>query len=175
MPIHGILNKKALMTEGIPTGGSMKPDSFPQSNQRHRSLGRASSPCCLLIYVVSIQVFCRYVLQDSLAWTEELARYLVIWACFFGCSFAMRTDSHLELSILFNFSGPRMKKYVKCFSPSCASRSASSWSMPAWSPSSTSTGTNGSPRHAAACLDHLDGHARRLQPHGYPSHSALCR
>ena len=32
----------------------------------------------LLILVVSIQVFCRYVLQDSLAWTEELARYLVI-------------------------------------------------------------------------------------------------
>ena len=50
----------------------------------------------LLILVVSIQVFCRYVL--------------------FGCSFAMRTDSHLELSILSNFSGPRMKKYVKCFS-----------------------------------------------------------
>lgn len=31
----------------------------------------------LLILVVSIQVFCRYVLQDSLAWTEELARYLI--------------------------------------------------------------------------------------------------
>ena len=28
----------------------------------------------------------------------------------------MRTDSHLKLSILSNFSGPRMKKYVKCFS-----------------------------------------------------------
>ena len=56
----------------------------------------------LLILVVSIQVFCRYVLQDSLAWTEELARYLVIWSVLFGCSFAMRTDSHLE--------------YVKCFS-----------------------------------------------------------
>ena len=60
----------------------------------------------LLILVVSIQVFCRYVLQDS----------LVIWSVLFGCSFAMRTDSHLELSILSNFSGPRMKKYVKCFS-----------------------------------------------------------
>ena len=70
----------------------------------------------LLILVVSIQVFCRCVLQDSLAWTEELARYLVIWSVLFGCSFAMRTDSHLELSILSNFSGPRMKKYVKCFS-----------------------------------------------------------
>ena len=50
----------------------------------------------LLILVVSIQVFCRYVLQDSLAWTEELARYLVIWSVLFVCSFAMRTDSHLE-------------------------------------------------------------------------------
>ena len=42
----------------------------------------------LLILVVSIQVFCRYVLQDSLAWTEELARYLIIWSVLFGCSFA---------------------------------------------------------------------------------------
>lgn len=55
-------------------------------------------------------------LHDSLDWTEELARYLIIWSVLFGCSFAMRTDSHLELSILSNFSGPRMKAYIKCFS-----------------------------------------------------------
>ena len=54
--------------------------------------------------------------HDYHAWTEELARYLIIWSVLFGCSFAMRTDSHLELSILSNYSGPRMKKYVKCFS-----------------------------------------------------------
>ena len=76
----------------------------------------------LLILVVSIQVFCRYVLQDSLAWTEELARYLVIWSVLFGCSFAMRTDSHLELSILSNFSGPP---------PPCSCRPGSSgWPCP---------------------------------------------
>lgn len=70
----------------------------------------------LLILVVSIQVFCRYVLQDSLAWTEELAVTSSSGACFSDAVSAMRTDSHLELSILSNFSGPRMKKYVKCFS-----------------------------------------------------------
>lgn len=36
----------------------------------------------LLILVVSIQVFCRYVLQDSLAWTEELAVTSSSGACF---------------------------------------------------------------------------------------------
>ena len=125
----------------------------------------------LLILVVSIQVFCRYVLQDSLAWTEELARYLIIWSVLFGCSFAMRTDSHLELSILSNFSGPRMKKYVKCFS--CIVCLAFSIIMVYAGMESVINTAH--PRHAAAGLDHLDGHARRLRPHGYPSHSALCR
>ena len=58
----------------------------------------------LLILVVSIQVFCRYVLQDSLAWTEELARYLVIWSVLFGCSFAMRIVC-LAFSIIMVYAG----------------------------------------------------------------------
>lgn len=130
----------------------------------------------LLILVVSIQVFCRYVLQDSLAWTEELARYLVIWSVLFGCSFAMRTDSHLELSILSNFSGPRMKKYVKCFSCIvCLAFSIIMVYRRHGVRHQHPLERTAHPRHAAACLDHLDGHARRLRPHGYPSHSALCR
>ncbi len=70
----------------------------------------------ILIIVVGVQVFCRYVLQNSLDWTEEMARYLVIWSVLFGCSFAMRTGSHLELSILRNLVGPRSQKAIECFS-----------------------------------------------------------
>ena len=93
----------------------MKPDSLSAKHQRHRSLGQrlrhvAPDPRHLHSGIL------RYVLHDSLDWTEELARYLIIWSVLFGCSFAMRTDSHLELSILSNFSGPRMKAYIKCFS-----------------------------------------------------------
>jgi TRAP-type C4-dicarboxylate transport system permease small subunit len=38
----------------------------------------------LLAFVVFYQFFARYVLSDSAAWTEEIARYLLIVVCFVG-------------------------------------------------------------------------------------------
>lgn len=70
----------------------------------------------ILVLVVSLQVFCRYVLQNSLDWTEELARYLLIWSVLFGCSYAMKEDAHLEMSILRSMAGPHMKKVIHIFS-----------------------------------------------------------
>lgn len=69
----------------------------------------------ILVIIVSIQVFCRYVLQNSLDWTEELARYLSIWSVMFGCSYAMKTDSHLEMTILRSLVGPRLRKFIHAF------------------------------------------------------------
>ena len=48
------------------------------------------SSFCLsaMIVIISVQVFRRYVLQSSLDWSEELARYFFIWAVYIGCSFA---------------------------------------------------------------------------------------
>ena len=73
------------------------------------------SAMVMLIVIVSIQVFCRYVLQNSLDWTEEMARYLVIWSVLFGCSYAMRSGSHLELSLLKSIVGKEFSRYVECF------------------------------------------------------------
>lgn len=70
----------------------------------------------LLVLIVAVQVFCRYVLQNSLDWTEELARYLLIWSVLFGCSYATKTDSHLEMAILRSLVGPRTGKGVHVFS-----------------------------------------------------------
>ncbi len=70
----------------------------------------------ILVFVVSVQVFCRYVLQNSLDWTEELARYLLIWSVLFGCSYAMKEDAHLEMSVLRSMTGPRTKKVIHVFS-----------------------------------------------------------
>ncbi len=39
---------------------------------------------------VLIQVFFRFVLQSPLRWTEELARYLMIWLVLLASSIAMR-------------------------------------------------------------------------------------
>jgi hypothetical protein len=43
--------------------------------------------------VVAVQVFFRYVLNQSLFWSEELARYLLVWLSFLGASVAYR-DNH---------------------------------------------------------------------------------
>ena len=32
--------------------------------------------------IMGIQVFCRYVLGQSLSWSEEITRYLFIWSGF---------------------------------------------------------------------------------------------
>ena len=44
--------------------------------------------------VVALQVFCRYILNNSLFWSEELARFLLIWLTFLGASVAYRRKAH---------------------------------------------------------------------------------
>ena len=49
---------------------------------------------------VLIQVFFRFVLQSPLRWTEELARYLMIWLVLLASSIAMRNRAHLQVDVL---------------------------------------------------------------------------
>ena len=39
----------------------------------------SSMSLAAMVVIISVQVFQRYVLQYSLDWSEELARYLFIW------------------------------------------------------------------------------------------------
>ncbi len=44
--------------------------------------------------VVAVQVFFRYVLNASLFWSEELARYMLVWLSFFGATVAYYRNLH---------------------------------------------------------------------------------
>ncbi len=44
--------------------------------------------------LVATQVFCRYVLNSSLFWSEELARYMLVWLSFLGASVAYYRNLH---------------------------------------------------------------------------------
>ena len=63
----------------------------------------------VLAGVVFLQFFTRYVLNDSIAWTEEIARYLLICVTFVGAAMAARRGTHiaLELSLYILPAGPR--------------------------------------------------------------------
>lgn len=44
--------------------------------------------------LVAVQVFCRYALNGSLFWSEELARYMLIWLTFLGATVAYHRSAH---------------------------------------------------------------------------------
>lgn len=44
--------------------------------------------------LVAVQVFCRYVLNSSLFWPEELARYMLVWLSFLGATVAYYRKLH---------------------------------------------------------------------------------
>jgi TRAP-type C4-dicarboxylate transport system permease small subunit len=50
--------------------------------------------------VVAVQVFFRYGLNHSLFWSEELARYLLVWLTFLGASVAYRRNLHPGIDIV---------------------------------------------------------------------------
>ena len=55
----------------------------------------------LLALDVFYQFFTRYALNDSAAWTEEIARYLLICMVFVGTAAAVRTSRHIHVDFLY--------------------------------------------------------------------------
>lgn len=53
-----------------------------------------------LVSSVAWQVMSRYLLSDPSPWTEELARFLLIWIGMLGASLAFRERAHLGLELL---------------------------------------------------------------------------
>ena len=64
----------------------------------------------VLAVVVFLQFYTRYVLNDSLIWTEEAARYLLILACFVGSVSAVRRGSHITLEFFIRTAPPKLGK-----------------------------------------------------------------
>ena len=59
-----------------------------------------------LAFIVFLQFFTRYVLNDSLAWTEEIARYGLMWVVFVGGAVVTRKNTHIAVELLSNVMRP---------------------------------------------------------------------
>jgi TRAP-type C4-dicarboxylate transport system permease small subunit len=59
------------------------------------------------------QVVFRYCLGDPLVWSDELGRYLFVWASFLGWIIAARRRSHLSIDMAATRVGPRGRALLR--------------------------------------------------------------
>jgi TRAP-type C4-dicarboxylate transport system permease small subunit len=64
----------------------------------------------LLAAVVFYQFFTRYALNDSAAWTEEIARYLLICTVFVGAAVGVRKNNHIQVDFLYRLLPRRLTR-----------------------------------------------------------------
>lgn len=69
-----------------------------------------------LVLSVCWQVASRYLLQDPSSWTEELARFLLIWIGLLGAAYAYRTHAHIGIDLLVSKASPVVRRYLKVIS-----------------------------------------------------------
>jgi len=64
----------------------------------------------LIVLDVTWQVFTRFVLRNSSSWTEEMARFLLIWIGLLGATYTLHTRLHLGIDILtYKLTGTKKK------------------------------------------------------------------
>lgn len=55
-----------------------------------------------ILILVVVQVILRFFFSAGYAWGEEVARYLFVWLCFLGISYASRNNKHMDVAYLRN-------------------------------------------------------------------------
>jgi len=68
---------------------------------------------CMLVLVIA-QVFFRYVLQVSVPWTEEAARWFYAYQIFLGCIIATERNLNLRATFILDRFPPRLKAATEC-------------------------------------------------------------
>ncbi len=65
-----------------------------------------------MVAIVLAQVFCRYVLNDSLAWAEELSKAMMVWVAFLVAPMAMRRGANVRIEMLVEALPARLRIFL---------------------------------------------------------------
>ncbi|TYP55450.1 TRAP transporter small permease [Thermosediminibacter litoriperuensis] len=73
----------------------------------------------ILLFVMTVvvfwQVICRFVLKASLPWSEEISRYILVWASFLGASIGVKRGAHIGVEAFTMILPAKLKKFVQHF------------------------------------------------------------
>lgn len=63
--------------------------------------------------LIVVQVICRFVLEYPLTWSEELARYLMVYTVFLGASLALRNHKMIAVELILENVKPLARKVMR--------------------------------------------------------------
>ncbi|TDT61907.1 TRAP transporter small permease [Fonticella tunisiensis] len=69
----------------------------------------------VMTVVVVVQVICRFIFKFSLTWSEELARYILVWTTFIGASMGIKRGAHIGIEAFTLLLPEKFRKYVAAF------------------------------------------------------------
>lgn len=73
----------------------------------------------LMAIIVLAQVISRYIFSNSISWSEEIARWLMIWVCFLGSGAAVKSSEHIGLSFIYDRFPKKIQNIVSLFINIC--------------------------------------------------------
>lgn len=65
--------------------------------------GLAALLLAAVVTLITVQVFMRYVLQNSLSWSEELTLWIFVWFIWLATSYAFKRRAHVKVAVLNQF------------------------------------------------------------------------
>ena len=71
--------------------------------------------CILLSFLTIItfsQVIARYVFEAPLSWSEELARFILLWLAMLSAAYGFKIKTHFSLQFIVNRTSLKFRKYV---------------------------------------------------------------
>ena len=63
----------------------------------------------LMVVLLFVQIFFRFVLNSALTWTEEVSRFAYMFAIYFAASWAAKRDAHIRVTALVDLFPPRVR------------------------------------------------------------------
>jgi TRAP-type C4-dicarboxylate transport system permease small subunit len=69
----------------------------------------------VMVVLVFVNVFCRYILNFSIIWAEEVSQYLMVWVAFLAAGLALRQGRHVAIEILQDRLPSRARRMTRHF------------------------------------------------------------
>lgn len=63
--------------------------------------------------VILVSIFFRYVLNNSLVWSEQVCRYLYVWMVMLAMPVVYRAKANVAFDLLYNKCSPRAKRVLE--------------------------------------------------------------